>query len=193
MLRIARQQAEAGSVAARISFCHADAGQLRELFDAESFDIVVCHNLLEYAENPSATAGDISHVMRKDAVLSLLVRNRAGEVLKEAVKSRDWKLATANLTAETVVDSLYGEFVRLFAPAEVRDLLARAGLEVLAEHGVRVFFDYLGLESLADAAYSRVFELESALGVRPEFAAIARCTQIIARHSCTSSNKETGP
>jgi cystathionine beta-lyase family protein involved in aluminum resistance len=126
-------------------------------------------------------------------VFSILVRNRAGEVLKEAIKSRDWKLATANLTAETVVDSLYGEFVRVFAPAEVGDLLARAGLEVVAEQGVRVFFDYLGLENLSDAAYSQIFELESALGVRPEFAAIARYIQVIARRSCASSSKETGP
>jgi S-adenosylmethionine-dependent methyltransferase len=181
MLRIARQQAEASRVAARISFCHADAGQLPELFDAASFDIVVCHNLLEYAENPFATVEGIAHVLRKDGVLSLLVRNRAGEVLKEAIKSRNFKIATANLTAETVVDSLYGESVRVFAPAEVRDLLTGAGLEVVAELGVRVFFDYLGLENLADA-YSQVFKLESALGVRSEFAAIARYIQVIARH-----------
>lgn len=193
MLRIARQQAEAGSVAARISICHADAGQLRELFDAESFDIVVCHNLLEYAEDPFTVLRDIAHVLRKDAVLSILVGNHAEEVLKEAIKSRDWKLAMANLTAETVVDSLYGEFVRVFAPEEARDLLARAHLEVVAEHGVRVFFDYLGLENLSDAAYSQIFELESALGVRPEFAAIARYIQVIARRSCASSSKETGP
>jgi S-adenosylmethionine-dependent methyltransferase len=183
MLRIARQQADAGRVAAQISFCHADAGRLPEVFDAGSFDIVVGHNLLEYAANPSRIVRDIAGLLRKDAVLSVLVRNRAGEVLKEAIKSRDWKLATANLATERVVDSLYGEPVRVFAPAEVRDLLVRAGLEVLAEHGVRVFFDYLGPEDLADAAYSQIFELESALGTRPEFAAIARYTQVIARHS----------
>jgi 2-polyprenyl-3-methyl-5-hydroxy-6-metoxy-1,4-benzoquinol methylase len=193
MLRMARQKAQAGGVAARISFCHADAVRLPELFDAESFDIVVCHNLLEYVEDPSVTVRDIANALRKDAALSLLVRNRPGEVLKEAIKSHDWKLATANLAAEAVVDSLYGESVRVFASAEVRDLLTRAGLEVVAEHGVRVFFDYLGLENLAEAAYSQVFELESALGVRAEFAAMARYIQVVARHSCASSNKETGP
>jgi S-adenosylmethionine-dependent methyltransferase len=191
MLRIARHQAEAGRVTARISFCHADARQLPELFDAESFDMVVCHNLLEYAEHPSATVRDIARVLRKDAVLSVLVRNRAGEVLRAAIKSGDWKLATANLAAETVVDSLFGEPLRVFAPAEVHDLLARASLEVVAEHGVRVFFDYLGLENLTDEAYLQVFGLELTLGARPEFAAIARYLQVIARRSCASSSKET--
>ena len=192
MLRIAREQAGFGSVASRISFFHGEAGRLPELFDAESFDIVVCHNLLEYAENPVAMVRAIASVLRKDAVLSLLVRNRAGEVLKEAIKSRDWKLATANLTEETVVDTLYGEPVRIFTPHEVRDLLARAGMDVVAEHGVRVFFDYLGLEYLADTAYSQIFELESTLGARPEFSAIARYIQAIARRSCASSSMVTG-
>ena len=62
MLRIARQQAEAGSTAQRIFFCHAYARQLPELCGAESFDIVVCHNLLEYAEDPFTTVHDIAHV-----------------------------------------------------------------------------------------------------------------------------------
>jgi S-adenosylmethionine-dependent methyltransferase len=193
MLRIAREQAGASSVAARISFCRGDAGRLRELFETESFDVVVCHNLLEFSENPSAIVRGIANVMRKDAVLSVLVRNRAGEVLKDAVKSRDWKLAVANLTAETAMDSLYGEPVRLFALAEVCDMLTAAGLEIVAECGVRVFCDYVNLENLADTAYPQIFELESALGARPEFAAIARYVQVISRCSGPSSSEVTGP
>ena len=193
MLRIARQQAEAGGVARRISFLRADAGQLPELFDAGSIDFVVCHNLLEYLHDPSATVRDIARILRKDAVISLLLRNRVGEVLKAAIKSGDWKLATSNLRADTVVDSLFGEPLRVFNPAEVRDLCRRANLEIIAEYGVRVFSDYLGRESLTDDAYRQVFELESTLGARPEFAAIARYTQVIARRFCASTSKETRP
>jgi S-adenosylmethionine-dependent methyltransferase len=193
MLRIAREQAGVGTAAARISFCHAETVQLRELFAAESFDVVVCHNLLEYSEDPSTTVRDIAHLLREDGVFSVLVRNRVGEVLKDAVKSRDWKLATANLTAETVMDTLYGNRMRVFAPADLHDLLARAGLEIVSEHGVRVFFDYLGLENPTDATYSKIFELESTLGARPEFFAIARYIQVIAHRSRSSSSEVTGP
>ena len=193
MLRIAHQQAEASGVTPRITFCHAEAGQLRDRFAAESFDVVVCHNLLEYSENPSTIVRDIAHVLRKDGLLSVLVRNRAGEVLKEAIKSRDWKLATANLTTETAVDTLYGNHIRLFAPSDLHEMLARAGLEVVAEHGVRVFFDYVAQQSPTDATYSEIFELETKLGARPEFFAIARYIQAIARRSHASSSEVTGP
>jgi S-adenosylmethionine-dependent methyltransferase len=189
MLQIAREQAKADGVAARISFHHGDAGELSRLFDAESFDVIICHNLLEYSESPSTTVQDIANMLCRDAVLSILVRNRNGEVLKDAIKSRDWKLATAGLTAETVVDTLYGKALRVFTPAEMRDLLGRSGLEVVAEDGVRVFFDYLGAENVTNAIYAEIFELESTLGARPEFSAIARYIQVIAQRSSASSNK----
>jgi len=191
MLRIAREHADACGVTARISFRHAGTGQLRELFLAESFDVVVCHNLLEYSEDPSTTVRDMAHVLRTDGVLSVVVRNRAGEVLKEAVKSGDWKLATAHLTAETVVDTLYGNPMRLFAPAKLHEMLAQAGFEAVAEHGVRVFFDYRAQQNPTDATYSEIFELESTLGARPEFFAIARYIQVIARRSRASSNQDS--
>ena len=193
MLRIAGQHAEACGVTAQISFCHSDVGQLRELFAAESFDLVVCHNLLEYTEDPSAIVGDIAHVLRKDGLLSILVRNRAGEVLKDAIKTRDWKLAATNLAAETVLDSLYGEALRVFTHNEVRNLCVQAGLGAVAEFGVRVFSDYLAVENLTDTQYSEVFELESTLGARKEFAAIARYIQAIARRPGVSSDKVAQP
>jgi S-adenosylmethionine-dependent methyltransferase len=192
MLRIARQDADTCGMTPRTSFCHTETGQLRGLFAAASFDLAICHNLLEYSEDPSATVRDIAHVLRKDGVISVLVRNRAGEVLKGAVRSGDWKLATANLTAETVVDSLYGNPIRLFAPADVREILARSGLEAVAEHGVRVFFDHVGMENPTDESYSQIFELESKLGARPEFFAIARYIQVIARRTSAASNEVSG-
>ena len=193
MLRIARQEAEARQVTPQICFCRAEAGQLREVFAAESFDVIVCHNLLEYAEDPSKTAGDIAHLLRKDGVVSALVRNRAGEVLKDAVKSADWELATANLTAPAVVDTLYGNRTRVFAPADLQELIARAGLDVVAEYGVRVFSDYVVQEKLTDEAFCQIFELELKLGARPDFYAIARYIQVIARRSAESSSKVTDP
>jgi hypothetical protein len=75
----------------------------------------------------------------------------------------------------------------------VRNLCVRAALEVVAECGVRVFCDYLAVESLTDRTYGQVFELESTLGARPDFSAIARYIQVIARRSDTSVNKVTCP
>jgi SAM-dependent methyltransferase len=184
MLAIARKETEANGIAGRISLRRADACQLQELFEPESFDIVLCHNLLEYVAEPAAIVAKIARVLRKDGFASVLARNRAGEVLKAAIKSRDWKLAKANLSSETVVDSLYGKPVRVFNPKDLQSIFAWAGLDVVAEYGVRVFFDYLDREDLASKEAQRLLlELELNLGAQPNFAAIARYIQLVARRS----------
>jgi hypothetical protein len=110
------------------------------------------------------------------------VRNRAGEVLKAAIKSGDLDMAMDNLTGEAVTESLYQGKARLFNPSDLRDSLAEQSLEAVAERGVRVLSDYLPAQLSGDEArYSRVMELEQKLGARPEFAAIARYTQLFAR------------
>ena len=190
MLGVARKAAEAHGVATRIFFRSADAAQVSELFEAQPFDIVVCHNLLEYVADPVVIVNGIAEVMEKDAVVSVLVRNRAGEVLKAAIKSGDWGLARGNLSAATAVDSLFGQPVRLFDPKDVLDMLTRTGFQVVAQYGVRVFSDYLHpKEPTGEAAYRQLLELELSLGMRPEFAAVARYTQWIARRSSASRRK----
>jgi S-adenosylmethionine-dependent methyltransferase len=183
MLAIARKEAETSGLAARIVFRQADAGQLHNLFEGESFEVVVCHNLLEYVDEPSGILRSIAQVVRKDGVVSLLTRNRAGEVLKAAIKSGDWRLAKTNLSAETVMDSLFHKPLRVFDPTELRHALARAGFGVVAEYGVRVFSDYLDSDDLDGEAYRQLLEIESTLGALPQFAAIARYSQLIARRS----------
>jgi S-adenosylmethionine-dependent methyltransferase len=192
MLAVAQKEAEAAGIAGRIGFHHADAGQLTELFEPESFEFVVCHNLLEYVEDPGAIVQSVSRVMRKDALVSVLVRNRAGEVLKAAIKSEDWRLARANLAAQTVVDSLFGKPARVFDSADVAYIFAQAGLGAVAEYGVRVFSDYVDSEDLDSENYSEILELEFILGAQPKFAAIARYTQLIGRPCTASQVLETG-
>jgi hypothetical protein len=46
---------------------------------------------------------------------------------------------------------------------------------------VRVVADYLPAAVSRDAEYQRILELERKLGMRPEFAAVARYSQYLAR------------
>jgi len=190
MLGIARMEAEANGVDAKIVFCQADAAQVCRLFEAESFDIVVCHNLLEYVADPRAILRSLGKIVRQNAVVSILVRNRAGEVLRAAIKLGDFGLARTNLTAETVTDSLFDEPVRVFDPTDLSLAQADQGLGIVAEYGVRVFSDYVDTDLNADT-YRQLFELESILGAQPKFAAIARYSQLIARRSSASASQGT--
>jgi S-adenosylmethionine-dependent methyltransferase len=181
MLNISERAAQEAGVAGRFVLKQGEAAQLTDLFSAESFDVILCHNVLEYVGDPCAVLRSAARALRdSSSMVSILVRNQAGEVLKAAIKDGGLEAAEKNLTAEWTSESLYGGRVRLFSAQSVQAMLDSASLAVIAERGVRVFSDYLPLSLSRTDEYDRIFELERRLGLRPEFSAIARYTHVLA-------------
>jgi len=184
MLDLARQTAVETNVTDNIELKHGDAGHLEGLFPAGSFDVILCHNVLEYVDDPVAVLRGVALALRgPTAILSVLVRNQAGEVLKAAIQSGDLAAADHNLTSQWGQESLYGGKVRLFTRDGLRAMLKTESLKVTVERGVRVIADYLPLQVSRSADYKRILELECKLGRRPEFAAVARYTHFLAHRA----------
>jgi S-adenosylmethionine-dependent methyltransferase len=182
MLDIANQKAKEAGVADKVVLQEGDATRLTNLFPTASFDVILCHNLLEYVDDPLAVLCGAARVLRDSpAILSVLVRNRAGEVFKAAIQAGDLQAAENNLTAEWAQESLYGGRVRLFTSDSLQAMMHAASLAVIAERGVRVLADYLPSRISRGADYERIFALERKLSTRPEYAAVARYTQCFAR------------
>ncbi len=181
MLDLAQSAARKAGVADKVIVKHGDCVQLADLFPAQPFDLILCHNVLEFVDDPAAVLRGAAHVLRdSSSVISVLVRNQAGEVLKAAIREGDLAAAEHNLTAEWGQETLYGGRVRLFAAADLRAMLSAASLAVTAERGVRVVSDYLPTTISRDDHYQRIFQLERKLGTRPQFAAVARYMQYLA-------------
>ena len=182
MLDIAMRTAQEAGVTDKIALKQGDAAQLANLLDGRSFHVVLCHNILEYVDDPSAVLRGAARALRdSEAILSLVVRNQAGELLKAAIQAGDLAAAEDGLTAEWGQESLYGGKVRLFRPDSLQVLLKAVSLAVTEQRGVRVIMDYLPLQVPRIAEYKRIFALERKLGSRPEFAAVARYTHWLAR------------
>jgi S-adenosylmethionine-dependent methyltransferase len=182
MLDIAKRAAREAAVTDKVVLQHGDATQLANLFHTRSFDVILCHNILEYCDDPGAVLRGAARALRdSSAILSVLVRNQAGEVFKAAIQAGDLAAAQNGLTAEWGQESLYGGRVRLFTSDSLRAILKAASLAAIAERGVRVLADYLPPQVSRIADYERIFELERKLGSRPEYVAVARYTQCFAR------------
>jgi SAM-dependent methyltransferase len=182
MLSLAVEAARVEGLTARVTFHQAEAEGARGCFTPQTFDAGVCHNVLEYVPDPRATLRTLAALVRAGGLVSLVARNRAGEAMRAALKAHDLDEAERALTADTVKESLYGGPARLFDREMLGELATGAGLELVAVRGVRVVADYLPA-SLSDTpeAYARLLSFECTIGARPEFAAVARYTQIIAR------------
>ena len=184
MLDFAKRAAQEAGVTERIALKHGDATQFANLFPAGSFDVILCHNILEYVDDPCAVLRSAAAALRDAfSIISVLVRNQAGEVLKAAIEDGDLAAAEHNLTAEWGHESLYGGRVRLFTAESLQAMMRESSLAVTAERGVRVVSDYLPPKVSRNDEYERILELERKLGRRPEFAAIARYTYCLAHRA----------
>jgi S-adenosylmethionine-dependent methyltransferase len=182
MLNLAKRAAREGGVTERIALKHGDATQLADLFEAGSFDLILCHNVLEFVDDPGGVLCSAARILRGPlGILSVLVRNQPGEVLKAALLNGDLAAAERNLNAEWGDESLYGGKVRLFTRDSLCSFLAGASFAVVAERGVRVISDYLPTTISRNGNYEKIFELERKLGRRPEFAPMARYTHCLAQ------------
>ena len=182
MLDIAQRAARDAVVIDQVAFKPGDVMGLSSLFKARTFDVIVCHNLLEYVDDPVAVLCGAAGLLRdSSAVLSIVVRSYAGEVLKAAIQTGDLSAANDALSSEWGKESLYGGKVRLFTLDRIRDLMKAASLRIIAERGVRIIADYLPLKVSRSEEYDRIFELERKLASRAEFVAVARYTQVLAR------------
>jgi S-adenosylmethionine-dependent methyltransferase len=181
MLDIAKRAAREAGVTDKVVLQHGDATQLADLFPAQSFDVILSHNILEYCDDPGVVLRGAARALRdSSAILSVLVRNQAGEVFKAAIQAGNLEAAENGLTAEWGQESLYGGRVRLFTPPNLRAMLTKSSLTVIAERGIRAVADYLPPRVSRSADYERIFELERKLGSRPEFAAVSRYTHCLA-------------
>jgi S-adenosylmethionine-dependent methyltransferase len=186
MLEIAERTANEAGLSERIELKHGSAAQLEELFSARSFDVILCHNILEFVDDPCAVLQSAARLLRDtSSIISVLVRNQAGEVLKSALVNADLSAAEDNLDSMWGDESLYGSRVHLFTPQSMHAMFLESSLEMVAEHGVRVVSDYLAPTISRSEEYDRIFELERKMGRRPDFASVARYTQCIAHRPAT--------
>lgn len=191
MLELAERKIAEAGVSDRIVVKHGDAAQAARIFQIGSFDIILCHNLLEYVDDPGAVLRGAVRVMRdSSAILSVLVRNQAGEVLKAALQTGDLAAAEHTLTAEWGEEALYGGTVRLFTSDALETILKEASLTVAARRGVRVISDYLPAQISRSEEYERIFGLECKLGKRQEFFRVARYLHCLA--SLATTGREGG-
>jgi S-adenosylmethionine-dependent methyltransferase len=137
-----QRRADEAGVAETVRGEQGDAGSLLPVVGRYAADLVICHGVLEYVDDPRTAAEDVIDVVRPGGFLSLLVANRLGAVLARAVSGR---FVEARLLLDDP-DGHGGEsdpLPRRFDEESLRRLLTRRPARVRSVHGVRLFADLL--------------------------------------------------
>ena len=174
------RRAKDAGVADRIVARQGEAATLPEVIGSEQMDVVLCHGVLEIADDPKAAARGLHLTLRPAGLASVLVAQRHGAVLARAVAGH---LADAlQILRSTAGHGASGDpLPRRFDEDSITALLAESGFAVENLHGIRVFTDLVPGEAMDEPSRDRdLLDLETAAAEVPALRAIAGQLHVLA-------------
>ena len=177
-----------------VVFVHGRLEEVASNLPAGFFNLILCHNVLEYVSDPPATLALLADRLAPDGLLSLVAANRYSEAFKLALVKFDFAAARSALAKEESSADLFDQAPkRAFAISELEKMVRGLGLSIVAGYGVRIFTDYLP-EQATDTPENerRLLELEKAACAVEACVQAARYFHLICRKQATRGRSESG-
>ena len=115
-------------------------GSTEELrkFEDESFDIIICHNVLEYVSDKEDIIKELARVLKKNGKISIVKHNRAGRVMQMVVLLNDFDHAHSLLDGENGNTANYGA-IKYYEDSDIEKCCPK--LTITKTLGMRTFWD----------------------------------------------------
>ncbi|WP_437882785.1 methyltransferase domain-containing protein [Pseudomonas sp. LRF_L74] len=164
----------------------AEAGQQAEFIQApwqdlparldQSYDLVICHAVLEWLAEPHAILPLLHHLTTPGGHLSLAFYNKDALIYRNLLKGHFRKLRKDSFAGE-------GQSLTPQRPLDPRELAAQLApaWTVESQSGIRVFHDFMPADFQAKAELGDLLEMELAHRRHPAFAGLGRYLHWICR------------
>ncbi|MFI6595666.1 class I SAM-dependent methyltransferase [Nonomuraea sp. NPDC050536] len=176
LLGLLRQGIEPGM---DVRIVHGDVDRMGELFEPGSFDVVLCHGVLMYFDDPDPLIAALARVLAPGGRLSLLVRNGDAMAMRPALLN-DWAAARQAFGAEGYTNRI-GVRARADRLEDLTRRLAVHDLQVEEWYGVRVFTDAAANEAPVPADLEELLECEEQAGRTDPYRRVAALTHLVVR------------
>jgi SAM-dependent methyltransferase len=185
-----RRAGEAGTTVTGIL---GDTDDLVEHVDAASFDLVVCHGVLEHVDDPGQALAATAKVLRDGGFVSIVVAGRLAGVVARALAG-DFAGAETLFSARAETWDVRADGPRRFVVAEIDALLAAHGFTPVQTNALRVFADLVpsALVDIEPGARDALFALERLVRTSPDMAALSAGLQSVARLDLTTAPSDRG-
>ncbi len=103
-----------------------------------SFDVILCHNVLEYIENRAGLIAEFHRLLKNDGILSIVKHNKNGKVMHKAVFENNIDEAMSLLGGENATSQNFGT-IDEYEIEDLQDCIAeRFVLDKI--YGIRTFY-----------------------------------------------------
>lgn len=163
--------------------------KLQEMAD-DSFDMVLCHNVLEYIDDKETVLKELTRVLRPGGIFSLIKHNRYGRVMQMAVLLDDLQKANDLLDGKDSTASKFGA-IRYYEDDDVCQWAPELSLERCL--GIRTFWDLQqNQEKHGDEDWQeKMMELDMRVSETEEFRRIAFFHHLILRKKSMTHEIQT--
>ncbi|MEU1284829.1 methyltransferase domain-containing protein [Kitasatospora sp. NPDC005856] len=179
----ARRLAEERGVSDLVDVREGDAHDVPKLFEGQEFDLLLCHNLLQYVPDRAEVFRGLATLLKPGGLLSVVCPNTYAVPLEAAVRELDLEAALRAVDARTKANVVYGKDIDVLDVAEIAGLYRESGLEVVGTHGVMNVCNLIADNEIKHDPrfFARLEELEIALAARQPYPSTARMFHLIGR------------
>lgn len=178
MLDVARRDIESNGLTHSVDIRH-DA--IQSIIAApeflQSFDLVLCHAVLEWVAEPEKVIASLIAGMRPGAHLSLMFYNLNALILSNMAKGNLYKLRDRDFAGHP--GGLTPPSPR--QPQVIIELLQQAGVEIVAKRGIRLVYDLMPRVVRAERSVDDVQALEWQYGAEEPFWSLGRYVHLLCR------------
>ncbi len=170
-----------------------DTADLLDHVDPQSFDLVICHGVLEHVDDPAEALAAVATVLRPGGHVSVVVAGRLAAITARALAG-DFATAQALLTTTADAWDVRALGPRRFGLDELQDLLVARGFVPVATNGLRIFADLVP-SAIVDGepgAREALFALERLARTSHDFTSVSAGLQSIARLDLESASSDPG-
>jgi S-adenosylmethionine-dependent methyltransferase len=155
--------------------------QLRKI-PSQFYDMVVCHNVLEYLDNRTELLCEFSRVLKSDGFVSIVKHNKAGKIMQKAVFEYKISEALELINNKNAVSVNFGT-INEYDNCEL-EKYCEGFFEIDKIYGVRMFFALQRNELKMKSDWiSNMYNLECTTEEIPEFRNIAFFHHVIIKHT----------
>lgn len=183
MLNDAVHRAKQADLQERVTVHQANVQEVERLFPMSHFDVVLCHNVLQYLADVPALLNGLASLLKSGGLLSLISINRYSQAYHAAFIRGDLAEALAQVDCRQQKAHTFDTLMTNYSLEEIDAMLDTAGCSIERDYGLRCLYDYWGdNERKIDPVIAEQLErLEFALMDRHPYKLLARYYHVIAR------------